>query len=232
MATSGTNKQGGNAAQPARRPKVSAKVYRRRRQVVGVLALIVLALLVVGGIGIANLFRGAGASDAGNPAAAVSSTSAPSDTTSTGTTSDAASPAPSAAPPATPPSGVCNEAGIKVSGAVDKTSYAAGVDPTLSLRVTNTGPAPCDINVGTSQMEFKVTSGADMVFNSKDCQADASNLVKNLMPGASETAKFTWKRNRSTANCAKVTGTPVAGTYVFVATLGKWSSEPVRFDLQ
>lgn len=205
---------------------MSARVYRRRRQVVGVLALIVLALLVAGGIALANFLGSLGTSDAGTPPAAPMSTGA-SSATPTSTAPAAQAPLPAAAP-----SGVCNEAGIKVSAAVDKTQYAAGVDPKLTLRVTNTGKAPCNINVGTSQMEFKVTSGEDIVFNSRDCQADSTNLVKSLQPGASETASFTWKRNRSAAGCAKVTASPGPGTYVFMATLGKWSSGKTVFALQ
>ncbi len=223
---------------------------------VGVLALIVLALLVAGGIGLANFLGSTGTSDAGTPPAAPASTDASSATptstdassatptstdasSATPTSTDASSATPtSTAPaaqaplPAAAPSGVCNEAGIKVSAAVDKAQYAAGVDPKLTLRVTNTGKAPCNINVGTSQMEFKVTSGEDIVFNSRDCQADSTNLVKGLQPGASETASFTWKRNRSAAGCAKVTATPGPGTYVFMATLGKWSSGKTVFALQ
>lgn len=193
---------------------------------VGVLALIVLALLVAGGIALANFLGSLGTSDAGTPPAAPTSTDA-SSATPTSTAPAAQAPLPAAAP-----SGVCNEAGIKVSAAVDKTQYAAGVDPKLTLRVTNTGKAPCNINVGTSQMEFKVTSGEDIVFNSRDCQADSTNLVKSLQPGASETASFTWKRNRSAAGCAKVTAAPGPGTYVFMATLGKWSSGKTVFALQ
>jgi hypothetical protein len=205
-------------------------VYRRRRQVVGVLALLVLAGLVTGGIALANFLGSLGASDAGTPPAApISSTASPA---ANGAGAADSPPATVAPAPAATPSGVCNEAGIKVSGSVDRTSYAAGEDPRLSLRVTNTGQVPCDINVGTSQMQFKVTSGEDLVFNSRDCQADSTNLVKNLKPGASETANFTWKRNRSAAGCAKVTADPGAGTYVFVAILGKWSSGKVVFQLQ
>lgn len=185
------------------------------------LAVIVLGALIAGAFALAN-FLGAGTAPeaAGQAGAGSSATAKP-----------AANPV---AKPGTPASAVCDEAGIKVSGAVDKTSYPAGEDPKLTLRVTNTGNAPCDINVGTSQMEFKITSGEDAVFSSKDCQADSTNLVKNLLPGTSETANFTWKRNRSAPGCAKVEAQPGGGgaTYVFVATLGKWSSTKVVFELQ
>lgn len=189
------------------------------------MVLLVVAAMVAGAMALANALGGAGkagpaAQDAG---AAVQTSSA------TASTPSATQPADKPTPLA---SSVCDESGIKVSGSVDKPSYDAGADPKLTLRVTNTGQAPCDINVGTSQMEFKITSGNDVIFNSRDCQSGSTDLVKNLKPGASETANFTWLRNRSTPGCTKVAATPGAGTYVFVTTLGKWSSEKVVFTLK
>lgn len=213
----GTSKASGQGKQPSRpAPKrpVSPKVYRRRRLVVAILAVIVIAGLAVAGFGIAKLF--APAQDTGISAPA------PTPEVSENTEVKAGS----------PPAAVCDEAGIKVSASMDQQTYAAGETPKLTLKVTNTGKGACDINVGTSQMEFKITSGADVIFNSKHCQADPGDLVKNLQTNASETATFTWKRNRSAEGCAKVPQTPGAGTYVFVATLGKWSSEKVVFNLQ
>lgn len=185
---------------------------------VAVLALLVMAGLVAGGFFIAGLF-GAGPG-------------APSEAGQGGNGYPAKPQA--GVNPGTKPSAVCDEAGIKVTAAVDKPSYGPEEHPTLTLRVTNTGPAPCDINVGTSQMEYVITSGDDIIFNSKFCQADPDDLVKNLAPGASETANMTWQVNRTAPDCAPVSSKPGRGgaTYVLVATLGKWSSERVPFTLQ
>lgn len=184
---------------------------------VGVLVLLVIAGLIAGGIFISSLITGGPAPSSG--AEPVSSSSA--------------KPKP-AGKPGTPPAAVCDEAGIKVSAAVDKPSYGPEEFPMLTLRVTNSGKSPCDINVGTSQMEFQVTSGEDVIFNSLHCQLEATDLVKNLAPGASETANFAWKVKRSAPGCAKVAVEPgrSGATYSFVAKLGKWSSEPVTFTLQ
>ncbi|MDO5752943.1 hypothetical protein [Arthrobacter sp.] len=201
----------------ARRPKVSAKVYRRRRLVVLVLVLLVMGGLVAGGFFIAGLLGSGPDAGPGSESAANGSTAKPNPP----------------AKPGTPPSAVCDEAGIKVSAATDKPSYGPDESPILTLRVTNTGQAPCDINVGTSQMEYQITSGADVIFNSRDCQLDSTDLVKNLKPGASETANFVWQVKRSSPECATVTAAPGRGgaTYVLVATMGKWSSEKVTFTL-
>ncbi|POH59311.1 hypothetical protein [Arthrobacter glacialis] len=207
----------GPAPVPASRQPVSDKVYRRRRQVAGVLVLLIIAGLIAGGIFISGL---------------LSSGSAPTSNAEPASTSSAK--AKPAVKPGTPPAAVCDEAGIKVTATVDKPAYGPEEFPVLTLRVTNSGKSPCDINVGTSQMEFQITSGEDVIFNSMHCQLDATDLVKNLAPGASETANFVWKVKRSAPGCAKVAVEPgrSGGTYAFVAKLGKWSSEPVTFTLQ
>ena len=200
------------------KPKVSAKVYRRRRIVAGVMALLVIAALVVGGFFVAGLF-GANAQD---------------DTQSGAAGNNSTQQAKQPAKVGTPPSAVCDEAGIKVSASMDKESYAAEELPVMTLQVTNSGKAHCDINVGTSQMEFVITSGDDIIFNSKFCQTEATDLVKNLAPGASEKANMVWHLKRTAPECAKVVSEPGRGgaTYVLVATLGKWSSQKVPFTLQ
>lgn len=192
-------------------------MYRRRRLVAAILALLVIGSLVAGIFFIAGLLGNG--PDAGPDGAAVGNSSM-------------AKPEPDAKP-GTPPSAVCDEAGIKVAAATDKESYGPQEFPVLTLRVTNTGKAPCDINVGTSQMEYQITSGDDVIFNSRDCQLDSTDLVKNLKPGASETANFLWKVKRSTPECSKVAAEPGRGgaTYALVATMGKWSSEKVLFTL-
>lgn len=216
MGTTGNSGQGRTA--PAPRPKVSAKVYRRRRLVAAILALLVLGTLVAGGIFVAGLLGvGPAAKNAADPGAP-----------------EVVGEAGPVVKPGTPPSAVCDEAGIKVTAAVDKSSYGPEDQPVLSLKVTNEGKAPCDINVGTSQMQYEITSGSDVIFNSKNCQVDPGDLVRNLAPGASETANLVWKVNRNAPGCEKVATTPGRGgaTYVLVATLGKWSSDKVTFTLQ
>lgn len=183
-----------------------------------IVALLVIGGLVAAGLYIASLFGAGAKNDAGTDPGAGSSPAAPKD----------------AAKPGTAPSAVCDEAGIKVSAAVNKTSFGADEQPILTLRVTNSGKAPCDINVGTSQMEYEITSGEDIIYNSRNCQLDPTDLVKNLAPGASESANMVWKVKRNAPDCADVVSEPGRGgaTYVLVATLGKWSSGKVTFTLQ
>ncbi|WP_449374107.1 hypothetical protein [Arthrobacter psychrolactophilus] len=190
---------------PAGKPKVSAKVMRRRRLAAAIVALLVIGALVAGGIYLASLLGGK--NDAGTESGANGGTEVVKDAAKAGTA----------------PSAVCDEAGIKVTAAVDKPSYGPDEKPVLTLHVTNAGKASCDINVGTSQMKYEITSGADIIYNSKNCQLDPSDLVKNLAPGASESANMVWKVKRNAPDCAAVVSTPGRGgaTYALVVTLGK-----------
>jgi hypothetical protein len=122
---------------------------------------------------------------------------------------------------------------VTVSASTDKPAYGPGENPMLSLKVTNGGTFPCEVNIGTSQMEFLVTSGSDRIFSSKDCQASSEDLVKVIAPGASETANFPWNRNRSAEGCKAVTAAPGGGGayYIFTAKLGSRASPKAVFQL-
>ncbi|YCH15202.1 hypothetical protein M1E01_17880 [Arthrobacter sp. D1-17] len=140
--------------------------------------------------------------------------------------------APSATPAATPSvSPSCDQKLVTVTAATNKTAYGAGEKPLLTLKVANGGKLPCKVNLGTSQMEFLVTSGSDRVFSSKDCQAESEDLIKTIAPGKSETANFPWPRNRSVQGCEEIADDVGAGYYVFIAKLGPKVSPPAVFQL-
>lgn len=139
----------------------------------------------------------------------------------------------SAATPDPTPTPTCDQNLVTVSASTDKAAYGPGENPLLSLKVTNGGKMPCEVNIGTSQMEFLVTSGTDRIFSSRDCQAKSDDLVKTIEPGASETANFPWPRNRSVEGCQPIEAKPGAGGayYVFTAKLGSKASPKAVFQL-
>ena len=143
-------------------------------------------------------------------------------------------PTPSASPtPSIPATPTCDQSLVTVSASTDKPAYAEGEIPLLSLKVTNGGKVACEVNLGTSQMEYTVTSGSDRIFSSVDCQAESEDLIKTLAPGQSETANFPWQRNRTIPGCGAVSAKPGAGGayYLFVARLGTKSSSKAAFQL-
>jgi hypothetical protein len=214
---------GKTAPRTVRKP--SPAVYRRRRLFAGVALLLVLALMAGGVATLTTLLGGAQ-----QASSAQESGQDPS-------TEDTATPqpaTPSATPTATPSaSPTCDQKLVTVKAATNKTAYAADEKPVLSLTVSNGGKLPCKVNIGTSQMDFLVTSGSDRVFSSADCQAASTDLVKTIAPGKSETANFPWPRNRSVQGCEKVPEDAVAGPgyYVFIAKLGAKVSPPTVFQL-
>ena len=225
----GRQQSAGQRPGSPRRP--SPAVYRRRRLVAGVLALLVL-------VGLGFAVAGAVRAFSGDAEAAVESTvpvpsltaPAPPEDKDGGKEDPAAK---GAAPePEEKPDSLCPAGSVKVAAATDAEVYPAGASPVLTLTVTNTGESACEINVGTSQMEFLVASGSDRIFSSVDCQDGAQDYLKKVEPGASETANFPWNRNRSAPGCAAVASNPNPGYYVFTARLGEITSEKAVFQLE
>jgi hypothetical protein len=220
--TSGKNgsKPKGTPGRQAGRPPLKA-VYRRRRLFVGLVLLLVASVALGGFAAVSGAMR---------------SSEQASSTDRNGSDGQGAKPeaTPSASPtPSTPETPTCDQALVTVSASTDKAAYAAGETPLLSLKVTNGGKAACEVNLGTSQMEYTVTSGSDRIFSSVDCQVESGDLVKTIAPGQSETANFPWQRNRSVPGCGAVAAKPGAGGayYMFVARLGTKSSSKAVFQL-
>jgi hypothetical protein len=204
-------------------------VYRRRRLFVGGALLLIIAL--VSAFAVAGAFSGRSQQASSTaPGATASADPAAPASPSASASSSARSATPTPTPSATPG---CNQNLVTVSGSTDKAAYGPGENPMLTLKVTNGGTMPCEINIGTSQMEFLVTSGPDRIFSSRDCQAVSEDLLKVIAPGASETANFPWPRNRSVEGCQPVESKPGGGGayYIFTAKLGSRASPKAVFQL-
>ena len=207
--------------------KSVSAVYRRRRLFVGVALLMVLGMGVGGFAVLSGTLNGdkeqVSSTDGGNADGGSDASPQP----TAGQDPSAAAPS---SPPATP---TCDQSLVTVTASTDKPVYGEGENPLLSLKVTNGGQLPCDVNIGTSQMEFLVTSGSDRIFSSIDCQASSEDLIKTIAPGKSETANFPWPRNRSVPGCSAVSAKPGAGGayYVFTAKLGPKTSPKAVFQL-
>jgi hypothetical protein len=200
-------------------------VYRRRRLFLGAALLMVIAL-IAGSFALAGAFSGKSEQASSTDGAGATASADPSTQASPSASAPEATPTPSATPS-------CNQNLVTVSASTDKAAYGPEENPLLTLKVTNGGTMPCEVNIGTSQMEFLVTSGADRIFSSRDCQAKSEDLVKIIAPGASETANFPWSRNRSVEGCQPVEAKPGGGGayYIFTAKLGSKASPKAVFQL-
>lgn len=200
-------------------------MYRRRRLFLGAALLMVIAL-IAGSFALAGAFNGKSEQASSTDGAGATASADPSTQPSPSATAPEPTPTPSATPS-------CNQNLVTVSASTDKAAYGPEENPLLTLKVTNGGTMPCEVNIGTSQMEFLVTSGADRIFSSRDCQAKSEDLVKIIAPGASETANFPWPRNRSVEGCQPVEAKPGGGGayYIFTAKLGSKASPKAVFQL-
>ncbi|WP_242497817.1 hypothetical protein [Microbacterium protaetiae] len=100
-----------------------------------------------------------------------------------------------------------------MTAVTDKTSYASGQDPKLSIELVNDGSQPCTLNVGTSAQVFTITSGDDTWWRSTDCQSEPSDMVVVLDAGqkVSSAQPITWDRTRSTVATCQAKNRPKAG---------------------
>lgn len=166
------------------------KVYWRRRLALGLgaLAVIIVIILIIVRPG------------SGNP----TPTATPISTTS-------AKPAPG--PSATPAAGAaCLPANIKLVAVTDKTTYAATEQPKISMTITNVGSADCSINLGSTQQELIITSGAEQIWDSKDCQSAPVDTPVVLKPGvAVPTPPIPWDRTRSSKTTCTTSRPAVSG---------------------
>lgn len=103
----------------------------------------------------------------------------------------------------------CKAGDVKVIGVTDALSYAAGVNPMLSLSITNTGSTACSFKDGSDQQVYVITSGTEKIWSSKDCQTGAVSATTTLQPGvAVKSTPFPWTRSRSNAAACSATNPP------------------------
>jgi hypothetical protein len=175
-----------------------SKVYWRRRLLVlvGLVAVIAIIVLII--------VRPGSSSSVGNSTPPVV-TGAP----TTRATTPTAPQDVAAEPLADGETAACDPANIQVTPVTDADTYAAGVNPQLSITLTNSGAADCSINVGTAQQVYTITSGAEQYWVSTDCQAEPSDMPTVIQAGATLTSTpFAWDRTRSTPDTCDSTDRP------------------------
>ena len=189
----------------------SSRVYWRRRLVVGLglLAVIVIIILII-------VKPGSG-TPTGNPKPGAS-------------TSTSSTPKPGSTNPAD--AVACDPAKVTVEAATDATSYDAGVNPALSFTLKSLMTAPCTLAAGSDVQEFKVTSGDELIWSSKDCQTDPVAATTVLMPGVPKAGpSVTWDRTRSSTTTCDTARDPViaeGASYHLTVVVGDLTSKNDR----
>jgi hypothetical protein len=163
-----------------------SKVYWRRRLVVllGLLAIVVIVVLIV-------------VQPRNNAPAPTPSGSSPSPTSS-------------AEPGADGDTVECDPTKLTLEPITDADSYEPGVIPQISFTLKSTMTVPCLVSAGSDLQELRVTSGEELIWSSKDCQADAVAAEILLQPGVpKQSTPIPWDRTRSATDTCDTAREPV-----------------------
>lgn len=193
----------------------SAATFRRRRVIVVVLAVLLLAGLALGVWALVAALTGNddGGATATPSAGATPSTTAPAETTEPAEP-ETTEPAIGSTPPQ-PTACTAEEATL----AVDAPSSArVGAGVTFSLDVATTTDVPCLIDLGSDATTIEIRSGDDVVWSSAQCAYTPSERRLLLGEGATDTQAVTWAGSRSAPGCTGGQPLAEAGTYRIVAT--------------
>ncbi len=162
-------------------------VYWRRRLILGLglLAVILIVILIVAR-------PGSGApSPVPSPSGSVSPSATPQPTNAAGQVE-------------------CDLSKVTLNAGTDSNSYEAGVLPKLSFTLQSRMTEPCVIEAGSDLQEFRVTSGDELIWSSKDCQTDAVAATAILKPGVPlQGPSLAWDRTRSSADTCDTAREPV-----------------------
>lgn len=165
-----------------------SRVYWRRRLVLalGLVAVVVIIILIV--------VRPGGGTPGTTPTPGTSQSSTPD-------------------PTSTAAGGECDPKKVTVEANTDASGYDAGVNPVLSFTLKSIATAPCTISAGSDVQEFRITSGDELIWSSKDCQTAPVAATTVLTPGVPKAGpSLTWDRTRSSADtCDAARDQVVAG---------------------
>lgn len=166
----------------------------------GVLALLLLAGIVVGVVTIVRAVSGGTAGQDGAPSSSPSPT---------------ATPTPTEQPTAPLPTACTAEQATL--GVVVPPGASAGSGTTATIEVSVAGDQPCLVNLGSEALEVEVYSGEDLVWSSAQCPFTPAVRELLLPGGATDVQKVRWSGLHSGEGCASDV-TASAGTYRMVAT--------------
>lgn len=140
-------------------------------------------------------------------------------------------PSSASAPPSGAAADLCPPAELQIVADADKDSYPAGGRPRLELRVTNTGSAPCTLDLGQAATELLIFSGPDRIWSSDDCAPGGAAKPTTLEPGKAVPTRLTWAGRRSLPGCEGPKAQALPGTYRIAGRIGDLQAEGGSFQL-
>ncbi|MGX1738051.1 hypothetical protein ACWIB8_02635 [Corynebacterium flavescens] len=233
-----------NPAQPKKLPQ---EVYTRRRVAALVVILVVVALFIWA---VTSLFGGSG-KDNNADSVAVTSTTAPQETSAASATSETSQSTESStssksseaeestesSEPSTPLAAdakrTCELADLQITATAAEDTFAPGALPVFYMRVHNPTAADCVINLDENQLRFEVygLSTNARMWADTDCYPAVETGEQVFKSNSDRNFKAEWSRRTSKpGQCTDRQEAPTGGYYVH-AVLGDNPSAPTPFNL-
>ncbi|MGJ7539976.1 hypothetical protein ACSFCK_06820 [Brevibacterium luteolum] len=196
-------------------------VYRRRRIVVGVLALIVVCLLVLGIVLMVKAIQKVRQDSRDQAAAEATAAQSPEPTLPAPTGDEA--------------SGACPVDAVEIIAGTDEEFYAPGASATLELTVKNNHDVACAISVGPEHQVFEIRQGGKTQWSTEYCTPggdEADEDVRVFAPDTERKSTLKWQMIPTDKNCNRTGDSFKAGEYELVTKLGEVESKPARFTVE
>lgn len=207
--------------------KPSPAVYRRRRLVAALLALVLLILVGWAVVALVRAGIGAFSSEDAAPSAAPTPVHSPSPAPATDAESGSASPT-----VALEDAAECQPSDLRIAASADRSEYQRGEEAELRLGITNLSSTPCRTDVGTARQEFTIrTAEGDDVFSTRICQADPAEAQRVLYPHEELTAVYRWSGRASSQDCGRLGALAEPGPHLLTVSLGDVTSRPVALKI-
>ncbi|MDR1825756.1 MAG: hypothetical protein LBR27_10610 [Bifidobacteriaceae bacterium] len=177
-------------------------VYWRRRAVVlgGLIIVIVVVFLIINALV-------HGGDDEGDKKADGKATDTPTAQVSADEGAGDAAGSPSAAGQGAATAPACSPTKLSIIIRSDKNTYtSADIPVTFTAEVENTGTADCSITLNDQSVDLTVTSGTDLIFDTKHCAVEGGTTstaggAVDIAAGAKADIPLTWNGQRSNDKC-------------------------------
>jgi hypothetical protein len=103
--------------------------------------------------------------------------------------------------------------------------------PGLDIVLTNTGTAPCSVDLSDSNIVLTVYFGAARIWGSHDCSIEPGTAVATLPVAAPVTREIVWTGLSSVPGCAATRQHVSAGTYTLQPQFAGQAGTPATFTL-
>lgn len=198
----------GKTRRPSKRSKKQQAIYRRRRIVVGVAALLVLSLML---FCVYSIERGIGAISAliTHESVALERESV----------SD---------PLAVKPTADCDADTVSLSLSAASQSVGVGGSLDFTATIVHEGGASCLVNGADDNRVLTITSGTDTIWRSDVCPATARPLL--MAEGDKDSQTITWNADRTGSECVDDSELPRVDRGTYVAQLSLKDAPKVKSD--